>query len=600
MKRSEIVPWLLGRLRARSWLLFVSLCAALIGGLIPTIDPLLMRHWIDVTLPPHQLLSSIVIGKVLLSSLMMTLLIALCFVATAAVGALGSLVSFRVGQQLGQDLRVELLSHMTRLSADWHERTFLGEKLSRIEQDVEQVAQYGADALNTILRSLILFCVYLSIMFTLNWRIALSTLPVLPLFLWVRSRFRFRVQLRADEARSSIGRASGNIAELLDAVPQLQMLRAEPMRIQRAVEAWSEMVIAQWQQRKTEVMFSIAVPGVLAVAIFAVLGFGGYEYLVGALSLGSLLAFYTYATRIFQPVTTAMEFYSRSQRMLASARRIRDVLDTPPGAVDEGTLEHLPVPLTRGLAYISVCFAYGDGRQVLRDISFCVNPGERVALIGKSGSGKSTLARLLVRIAEPSSGEITLEGAPTTDYSLRSLRGTIAYVPQHPVLFSGTIRDNLLYGNPDAGEIEIERAVEATQLRGVLNRLPAGLDTVLGPEASRLSGGERQRMAIARALLCHSAVLLLDESTSALDMPTEQALLRSIADFNSDQGMLIISHRLRSLSWVDRIVVLNAGRIVAQGTHDVLYRDSPLYRTLYAEEGNELPSPSALREAVRH
>lgn len=594
------MPWLLGRLRSRSWLLFSSFSAALIGGLIPTIDPLLMRHWIDVTLPPHELLSSIVIGKALLASLMMTLLIALCFVATAAVGALGALMSFRVGQQLGQDLRVELLTHMTVLSADWHERTFLGEKLSRIEQDVEQVAQYGADALNTILRSLILFCVYLSIMFTLNWRIALSTLPVLPLFLWVRSRFRERVQLRADEARSSIGRASGNIAELLDAVPQLQMLRAEPMRIERAVGAWTEMLIAQWRQRKTEVAFSIAVPGVLALAIFAVLGFGGYEYLIGALSLGSLMAFYTYATRVFQPVTTAMEFYSRSQRMLASARRIRDVLDTSPGVVDKGTLDHIRSPLTRGLAYNSVCFSYGDSRRVLHDISLRVDPGERVALIGKSGSGKSTLARLLVRMAEPSSGEITLEGTPTAEYTLRFLRSTICYVPQHPVLFSGTVRDNLLYGNPDAHEIEIERAVEATQLRGVLRRLPAGLDTALGPEAAGLSGGERQRLAIARALLCHSAVLVLDESTSALDMPTEQALLRSIADFNTDQGMLIISHRLRSLTWVDRMVVLNAGRIVAQGTHDELYRDSPLYRSLYAQDENAEPSSIALKEAVRH
>jgi ABC-type multidrug transport system fused ATPase/permease subunit len=232
-----------------------------------------------------------------------------------------------------------------------------------------------------------------------------------------------------------------------------------------------------------------------------------------------------------------------------------------------------------------VSFAYPDADQVLRDVSFRIGTNEHVALVGKSGSGKSTLSRLLARMADPTSGQVLLEGSPATEYALSAIRGAVCYVPQQPVLFSGTIRENLLYANANATEGEINIAVESAQLRSLLARLPHGLDTALGPEAVGLSGGERQRLALARALLRRSAVLVLDESTSALDLPTEQAIFRSIASVRADLALVVISHRLRSLTWVDRIVLLDSGVIVAQGTHRVLYRENALYRSLYEREG---------------
>jgi ABC-type multidrug transport system fused ATPase/permease subunit len=323
---------------------------------------------------------------------------------------------------------------------------------------------------------------------------------------------------------------------------------------------------------------------------------GVHEYLLDALSLGGLVAFYAYVTRIFEPISTAMELYSRTQRMLASARRVREVLQTDPSVPDRGGLGIVPSPLTRGLACDRVSFAYPDAEQVLRDVSFRIGTNEHVALIGRSGSGKSTLSRLLARMADPTCGQVLLEGRPATEYALSALRGAVCYVPQQPVLFSGTIRENLLYANANATEGEINIAVESAQLRPLLSRLPLGLDTVLGPEAVGLSGGERQRLAVARALLRHSAVLVLDESTSALDLPTEQAVFRSIASTRTDLALVVISHRLRSLTWVDRIVLLDSGRIVAQGTHGVLYRENALYRSLYEREGQVVDDHLRSRE----
>jgi ABC-type bacteriocin/lantibiotic exporter with double-glycine peptidase domain len=574
LNRQSDAAWLWERLQPYLQRVFIGLAIAVIAGVVATLDPLLMRYLIDDALPKRRLYGSLVT----------VLFIALCFVGRSGLGGFGGLLSFRVTQLLAQDLKVDLLAHMTSLSSDWHERTFLGEKISRIQQDVEQIAQFGADVVNSILRAIIFFLVNLGIMFALNWQMTLAFLPLLPLFLGVRARFRSNIQIRAERAQAEIGKATGHLTEHLGAVPQIQILGAEESRMSRTVGAWTEMLGAQWAQRRTEIAFSISITSVLAVAILIVLGLGAREYLLGALSLGGLIAFYAYVTRIFEPVSTAMELYSRSQRMLASARRVRDVMETRTSVPDTGWLASVPLPLMFGISCDGVSFAYPYAQPVIKEVSLRIGTRERIALIGKSGSGKSTLARLLTRMADPVSGRVTLGGRSTTEYTLRALRKTICYVPQQPVLFSGTFRENLLYANETATEIELDRVIETAQLVPVLARLPYGLDTVLGPEATGLSGGERQRLAVARALLRRSEILVLDESTSALDVPTERALLQSIAAFRADLALVVISHRVCSLTWVDRIILLDSGSVAAEGTHNALYNTCALYRSLYESD----------------
>jgi ABC-type multidrug transport system fused ATPase/permease subunit len=473
---------------------------------------------------------------------------------------------------------------MTALSSDWHERTLLGQKVSRIEQDVDQIAQYGSDVGNTVFRAAIFFVVNLTIMTILNWRMAAAVLPLLPLFFWVRLRFRGLIQSRADQAQAEIGNAAAQLTEHLGAVPQIQLLGAEQVWISRTVDGWLDALTAQWRQRRTEVAFSVSITSVLAVGILFVLGLGAHEYFIGALSIGGLVAFYAYVTRVFEPVSSAMELYARTQRMLASVRRVCEVLNEESSVPDHGVIDTIPHPLGIGLACKDVSFGYERGTVILRNISFTLRSGEHIAVVGKSGSGKSTLSRLLARLADPLEGRITLEGKPFPDFALRKLRRVISYVPQQPVLFSGSFRENLLFGSPNANEDEIQRVIEATQLKVVLKRLPLGIDTVLGPEAAGVSGGERQRLSVARALLRRPSILILDESTSALDLPTETALFRAVAPLRADMAMIVISHRLRSLTWLDRIIVLNRGEIVAEGTHSELYRSCAYYRELYQRE----------------
>jgi ABC-type multidrug transport system fused ATPase/permease subunit len=579
--------WLLSHVRPYLAGALAALGLATGAGLVSTIDPLLMRELIDRALPAHHLAEALgCVG-----------LIASCFVGRALLAGGGGLVGFRVAQSLGQDVRQELLSRMSRLSADWHERVMLGEKLSRLNNDVEQVAQFGADAVNTIVRVSIFFVLNLVIMFRLNVPMTLAVLPLLPIFYLVRRRFRPLVHSRAQETQAGMGRATSRVAEHLDAVPQLHLLGSDELRIADSVGEWQAVVDAQLRQRRTELAFSVSITSILGLAILSVLGIGVYQFIAGALSLGTVVAFYAYTTRIFEPVSSAMEFYARSQRMLASARRVLEVMSTQPSVPDSGRYSQVVSTLQHGVAINGVSFQYSPIQVALNNIQVQVAAGDVVALVGASGSGKSTLARLLVRLADPTHGSVLIDGRPTTEYTLRALRKIVCYVPQTPILFQGSIRENLLYANPVAQSSELDRVLEVAQLSSLLDRFPLGLDHGLGAGAAGLSGGEQQRLAVARALLCNSAVLILDESTSALDVPTEAALLQAIRRFRPNMTTVIISHRLKSLTWVDRFILLDAGAVVGEGDHSTLLRESRLYRTLFDAEP-EQPEPNGAGRAA--
>jgi ABC-type multidrug transport system fused ATPase/permease subunit len=562
--------WLLRHLRPYTVRASCALILAMAAGLVSTIDPLLMRHLVDRSLP----------SKHLLNSLVCIALIALCFVGRSVFSGVGGLFSFRVAQRFGQDLKQELLAHMTQLSADWHERVMLGEKLSRLDTDVDQIAQFGADAVSTIVRVVIFFGLNLVIMLKLNVAMTLSVLPLLPVFYLARWKFRPLMQSRANAAQTGIGKTSGRIAEHLGAVPQLHLLGADQARLEDSVNAWLEVVSAQWNQRRTEVAFSVSITSVLGVAILLVLGIGSQKFSVGALTLGTIVAFYAYVTRIFEPISTAMEFYARLERMLASARRVREIMSAEPAVPDSGRVPLTFPRLRHGIVVRGVSFQYTPERFALKNIDLQISPGETVAIIGPSGSGKSTLARLFVRLADPTSGSIFVEGRSAEDYTLRALREIICYVPQSPMLFRGTIRENLLLAKPLATQHELDTVIDVAQLEPTLQRLSRGLDHTLDAGAVGLSGGEQQRLAIARALLRPSAVLILDEASSALDLPTEMAVLEGLRQLRRDMTLVVISHRVKSLSWADRFVLLESGSISAQGDHSRLLHESGLYRAL--------------------
>jgi ABC-type multidrug transport system fused ATPase/permease subunit len=409
----------------------------------------------------------------------------------------------------------------------------------------------------------------------------------MPLFAIIQRKYSVLLKTRAEDARIETGAASNILTEYLAAVPQIQFLGAEQASVERARSAWDRMLRMQWIQRRTQIGFGLSIGGILVASILVVIAFGSAKVLSGALTIGGLVAFYAYETRAFEPISSAMDLYARIQTVGASIRRVREILDLEPTVNDSGVRRLELSRLNHGFEIQDVSFSYG-GTAALSGLTFQIGARERIAIIGASGSGKSTLVRLLVRATNLSSGQIFLEKRPLSDYRLESLRGAVCYVPQHPVLFRGSIRENLLYANPLATVEQMQRAINAAQLASVLNRLQDGLDASLGPGAANLSGGERQRLAIARSLLRDSAVLILDEATSALDGPTERATLRSLASFRPHQAIIVIAHRIISLGWVDRFVLLDQGGIAATGTHSSLYAESALYRSLFDSSVDDL------------
>lgn len=580
MKPRSDLGWLLLRLGPLRGRVALGLLSVSLAGVAVTIDPLLMRTLIDRALPQHNLYLALelVAG------------IGLCYFSRSALYGIGSLVNFSISQQCVRDLRVALLDQMNRLSADYHEQTPTGEKLTRMEHDVDEIANLGADTANQSIRAVLFFVLNLAMMAKLSVPMTLTVLPLLPLFAVVQRRFSVRLKARADKARTEVGSATSVLNEHLAAVPQIQFLGAEEAVAQRAVSVWDGMLRAQWVQRRTQIGFSLSISAILVASILVVLAFGSAKVLGGALTIGGLVAFYTYVTRVFEPVSSAMDLYARLQSVGASIRRVREVLALEPTVKDLGTRQLRTDCLNRGFEIEKVSFSYGRA-DILKNLSLRIEAGERVGIIGASGSGKSTLARLLVRAADPDGGSVLLEGYPLREYTLASLRGTVCYVPQHPVLFQGSVRENLLYAKPHAQAEELHRAIAGAQFAATLERLPQGLDTPLGPGAVSLSGGERQRLAIARSLLRRSAGLVLDESTSALDAPTEHAVLSSIAGFTAQATLILISHRISSLVWVDRFILLDRGGIVATGSHDALYAHSSLYRSLFDASAKDVMLP---------
>jgi len=564
------VRWLVHQLRPSLGRVTGSIALAGFGAALSTIDPLLMRRLIDFQLPGHHLAGS----------LFLVLVIAICLLANILAMLWSLNLNFDIEQGTAQRLRVAVLEQLNCLSADFHENTPAGDNMTRLGADVDQIAQLAAEIVPSSIRAVLFLVFNLAVMVYLNRTMTLAIAPTLILFSWFQSRFSVIMRERADAAQSETGRASSVLYEYVSAIPQLQLLCAENVAVNNAVSAWSRMVHARRVQKLAELRYSGTVNAAFILATFLVLSLGSYEYMRGLLSLGALVAFYAYQTRVFQPVSVATDLYSRLQRVGASVRRVQGLLEIGTSVPDTGTILTAPHQLENGISIHTVQYSYRQDTLVLQNISLRIDAGESVAIIGPSGSGKSTLARLLVRLADPQAGYLTLDGHLLPEYSLAALRQTVCFVPQRPILFAGTVRENLLYANPGASTTELLRVIDVAQFRTVLERLPNGFDTDLGPSGHSLSGGEMQRLALARALLRNSPVLILDESTSALDVPTEQLILKSIVRYRAGSTLVVITHRLASIAWMERIVVLDRGHLVAIGDHRILSSESVLYRTL--------------------
>ena len=539
---SQVKPFL--RLHAGSYL-----CILVSSGLV-LLDPLIVRLLIDDVIPNRRMGWLPLVGAAFFLS----------YIGRMGFDGLAGILNFRAVQKMAFRLRLDLLRHLQRLSAEYHDNTPVGDTLHRLQLDVDQASSLSGEVIPAALRILTVFCLVMTAMLVLNFRLTMIVLPLIPLFIFVRRRFHHHLIKASDEVQQQSGKVIGFLEEHLSAIVQVQLLSCEQREALRFARISSDAVRAQVKRRITELFFSSLLYLIIVLGMAGVLCYGGFQVITGSLTAGGLVAFYGYTLQLFMPLYGVVDIYSKFQRAAASIRRLLEILEAKqvfrdhPGA--QTIQSNVPA-----IDLKEVFFDYHSDRKVLEGINLRVNPGERVALAGTSGNGKSTVAKVVARLYDVRSGAVLVDGTDVRDIKLKSLRSSVIFVPQDPVLFNVTLRENLLFGNPRATAAELASVTKLVQLEPLINRLPNGWDEPLGPRGNRLSGGERQRVALARALLQRPKILILDECTSALDEPTEKLLLSELDSFLRNVTTVIISHRPFPTSWADRVVHMDYGEI---------------------------------------
>jgi ABC-type multidrug transport system fused ATPase/permease subunit len=581
--------WLVRYVRPLISLLIVDLGCMIVGGGLSLLDPLVVKWLIDVALPKRDL------RLVLLG----TLVFCAVYLASLAINYLGSFVSCLLTQKMVFRIRVSLLRQIQTLSTHCREKSEVGDMLYRLEQDVDRVAELSGDILPLTIQMALMGIMVLVTMGILNWHLTVLVAPVLPIFYLLQRRYAAKLKDAADQVQSQSGKINAFLQEHLAGMMQLQLLNRMGTQARKFARLAAKGAQLQIRQRATEMAFGGASVSVIVLGMGVILGYGGYEVTRGALTVGGMVAFYGYVFRLFAPVSIAIDLQSRLQRVGASIRRIDEITDSQQKTDARVNTTPLRQDIRPELEFRSVWFAYSKDRPVLREMSFRVEAEETVALVGLNGSGKSTIGLLATRLYEPNAGSILIGGRDIHDVDRRSLRAYITLVPQDPILFDETIRQNLLYGNPGATSRDLDAVAALTQFDRVLRRLPRGLDEPLGPLGNSLSGGERKRLALARTLLQQPKILIVDEITSSLDAPGAAGLLEGLDVFRRTRTLVVVSHRPATILWADRILVVQNGVIADSGKHRELMDRCEAYQKIWQFQDHDIPSmgPLSVNEA---
>jgi ABC-type multidrug transport system fused ATPase/permease subunit len=567
---SQELRWLIPHLKPHLRLHVQSFLALTLATLLSLGTPLAIRWLIDQVLPAHDLV---------LLALAIIVIFASCQ-ARAVLVAVGAYLTFLATQAAALGLRMSLLQHLDSLSSEYFDRTPVGELQYPLEAPIDEISYFGADLVPSILRAAIATGVTLSAMMLLNRRLTLVVIPVIPLFLVLRQRFRKKIGQEADLVQAAGSQFSSFLAEHLAALTEIQLLGQTGQQEQEAAGLLSKSVRAQEALAKTGVWFSVLSNLAIVTGIAATLACGSVMVFRRALTIGTLVAFHSLLLELFDPLTTAMEMYARAQRAFSSIRRIQAVLEIRPAVRDRPCAKALASHVSLQLDFRNVSFAYRRHGNVVRIPSLDIRDGQRVAVVGPNGAGKSTLGKLLARLYDVESGEIRVARVDLRDVRLHNLRAAICYLPAQPVLFHRSLADNLRIGRSEATASEMEQVLRMVRLTKHLDGYPTSLDEVIEPNGRNLSSGERQRLAIARSILQRPRILILDETTCSLDPASEETILRTIEQALPDSTLIAITHRLQSISWMGRILVMWRGEIVGDGNHETLLRTNPHYQEL--------------------
>jgi ATP-binding cassette, subfamily B, multidrug efflux pump len=497
----------------------------------------------------------------------------------------------RASQGVAYDLRDALFERIERLSFSYYDRVQTGQLVTRLTSDVEQIRTFAGSGVVQLANAVVMMIGTTVLLLYLDWQLALVALAIVPILAVLLVRFVSRIRPLFREVQQTLGRLNTVLQEDLLGVRVIRAFAREDYETARYASVNEELL----EKNLTTVrVFSNNFPFVFLFAnlgTLAIIWFGGWQVIGGRLSVGDLVAFNTLLGFMLFPILTIGFLSASISRAGASSQRVFDVLDAPLDVKDAPDASVL-LPLSCRVDFDDVSFRYpGSARDILAGVSFTARPGQTVAVLGTTGSGKSTLVNLIPRFYDVTGGAVRVDGNDVRDVTLSSLRSQIGIVLQETRLFSGTVRDNVAFGKPDATDEEIVAAAEAAQAGEFIRALSDGYDTVIGERGIGLSGGQRQRIAIARALLIDPRLLILDDSTSAVDAETEAAIQETLDRLMREKHrtVFVIAQRVSTVRDADLILVLDEGSIAASGTHEELLRESELYNEIL---GSQLLSPS--------
>jgi ATP-binding cassette subfamily B protein len=489
-----------------------------------------------------------------------------------------------LGERIAADLRRRVFDHVLTLSPRFFETARTGDILSRMTADVGLLQSLIGSAVSMGLRNAVTGLGAVAMLIATSAKLAGLMLVVVPLVVAPMILFGRRERRLSRSAQERIADLAATAEETLNGLRTVQAFTHEPhdrARFAAQVEASVGAALRRVATRAGLILLVILLGfGAITFALWT----GGQDVVAGRMTGGQLSAFVFYAVLLASSVATFSELWGEIQRAAAAADRLLELLAAEPDIAPPADPLPLPEPPQGRLAFEAVRFAYPTrpGQAALHDITFAVEPGETVAIVGPSGAGKTTLFQLLLRFYDPQSGRIMVDGVDIARCDPAALRRRIGLVAQEPLVFGTTAAENIRYGRPEASDAEVRAAAEAADAHGFIAALPQGYATQLGQKGVTLSGGQRQRIAIARAILRDPPILLLDEATSALDAESERAVQRALERLAEGRTTLVVAHRLATVRRADRILVLEGGRIVAQGTHDALVREGGLYARLAA------------------